>query len=241
METLTKERRSIDDISGYYVEDGIIYPESDGELMADNTEQFDWIVKIKENLESMYKKDPLVFVAGDLLWYPVKGDNQTRRAPDAMVVFGRPKGRRGSYLTWKEEGINPQIVFAILSPNNTRSEMLDKLDFYDTYEVEEYYMYDPDEIVLKGWIRMGTHLVPIENMNGWVSPRLEIRFDMSGEKLEIFTPDGQRFLSPVELSRQSELYRQRAEKERHRAEKERQRAERLAAVLKKMGIEPDEI
>ncbi|MBN3922825.1 MAG: Uma2 family endonuclease, partial [Nostoc sp. NMS4] len=29
----------------------VIYPESDGQPMADNTEQFAWIVKIKENLE----------------------------------------------------------------------------------------------------------------------------------------------------------------------------------------------
>jgi hypothetical protein len=27
----------------------VIYPESDGQPMADNTEQFAWIVKIKEN------------------------------------------------------------------------------------------------------------------------------------------------------------------------------------------------
>ncbi|MFM6052620.1 MAG: Uma2 family endonuclease, partial [Sphaerospermopsis kisseleviana] len=29
----------------------VVYPESDGEPMADNTKQFTWIVKIKENLE----------------------------------------------------------------------------------------------------------------------------------------------------------------------------------------------
>jgi len=27
---------------------------------------------------------------------PVEGDNKTRAAPDALVVFGRPKGDRGS-------------------------------------------------------------------------------------------------------------------------------------------------
>ena len=29
----------------------IIYPDSDGQPMADNTKQFRWIVTIKENLE----------------------------------------------------------------------------------------------------------------------------------------------------------------------------------------------
>jgi hypothetical protein len=41
--------------------------------MADNTEQFNWIMKIKENLECLFAKRPDVFVAGDLLWYPVEG------------------------------------------------------------------------------------------------------------------------------------------------------------------------
>ncbi len=96
----------------------IIYPENDGEPMADNTKQFGWIVTIKENLELLFADDPNVFVAGDLLWYPVYGDNKTLQAPDAMVVFGRPKGDRGSYKQWEEDNIAPQVVFEILSPGN---------------------------------------------------------------------------------------------------------------------------
>jgi Uma2 family endonuclease len=75
----------------------IIYPDSDGLPMSDNTKQFRWIVTIEENLELLYAENPDVFVAGDLLWYPVEGDNTIRQAPDAMVVIGRPKGDRGSY------------------------------------------------------------------------------------------------------------------------------------------------
>lgn len=32
----------------------IIYPESDGQPMAENTKQFRWIVTIKENLEILF-------------------------------------------------------------------------------------------------------------------------------------------------------------------------------------------
>jgi Uma2 family endonuclease len=53
---------------------GIIYPESDGQPMADNTKQFELIVLIKKNLDLLFANDPNVFVAGDLLWYPVEGD-----------------------------------------------------------------------------------------------------------------------------------------------------------------------
>ena len=97
----------------------ILYPDSDGQPMADNTKQFNWIVRIKENLELLFASNPNVFVAGDLLWYPVQGNNTLRRAPDAMVAFGRPKGDRGSYKQWKEDNIAPQVVFEILSPGNT--------------------------------------------------------------------------------------------------------------------------
>ncbi len=58
--------------------------------MSDNTKQFRWIITIKENLELLFAEEPQVFVAGDLLWYPVEGNNKIRLAPDAMVVFDRP-------------------------------------------------------------------------------------------------------------------------------------------------------
>lgn len=40
----------------------IIYPDSDGQAMSDNTRQFRWIVTIKENLEILFSQDENVFV-----------------------------------------------------------------------------------------------------------------------------------------------------------------------------------
>ena len=114
----------------------IIYPERDGNPMSDNTVQFRWITTLKSNLDWLFSKEPLVFVAGDLLWYPVEGDIKIRQAPDVMVVFGRPKGDRGSYRQWLEDNIAPQVVFEILSPGNTASEMMRKLLFYQGHVVE---------------------------------------------------------------------------------------------------------
>jgi Uma2 family endonuclease len=51
----------------------IIYPDSDGQPMADNTKQFRWIVTIKENLEILFASQDDVFVGGNLLWYPIQG------------------------------------------------------------------------------------------------------------------------------------------------------------------------
>jgi len=72
------------------------YPDSNGQPMADNTIQYEYIVTLKGNLELLFADDPNVFVAGDLLWYPVENRPDIRQAPDTLVVFGRPKGHRGS-------------------------------------------------------------------------------------------------------------------------------------------------
>ncbi len=211
----------------------IIYPDSDGQPMADNTKQFRWIVTIKENLERLFRDRPDVFVAGDLLWYPEQGNNTLRQAPDAMVVFNRPKGDRGSYKQWLEDNIPPQVVFEILSPGNRMGNLARKFQFYSRYGVEEYYVYDPDDVELIGWLRSEQTLNVIEHMDGWVSPRLQIKFDLSQPELQIYYPNGDRFLTYVELGDQLEQERQRAEEERQRAEEEHQRAEDLAAQLQR--------
>lgn len=64
----------------------IIYPESDGKPLSDNTKQLRWILTLVGGLAALFKDNPMVFVAGDLLWYPVEGSNTIRIAPDAMIV-----------------------------------------------------------------------------------------------------------------------------------------------------------
>jgi Uma2 family endonuclease len=219
----------------------VFYPEADGKPMSDNTVQFRWIVTIKENLEILYAADPMVFVAGDLLWYPVQGNNKLSQAPDAMVVFGRPKQDRGSYQQWQEGNIAPQVVFEILSPSNTVPEMTRKLLFYQQYGAEEYYVYDPYRNELVGSCRDDQHLIEIADMQGWVSPRLGIRFEVNDTTLVIYAPNGDRFLTPVELAAQRDQERQRADQESQRADQEHQRAERLAERLRSLGIDPETV
>ncbi len=216
----------------------IHYPDSDGKPMADNTKQFKLIVMIKENLEIWFAAMAHVFVAGDLLWYPIEGDNATCLAPDAMVVFGAGKGDRGSYQQWKEGNIPPQVTFEILSPSNFAPEMEEKRKFYETHGVEEYYSFDPDRLLLKGWMRANDRLLAIPDMNGWVSPRLQIRFAQFNGELEIYRPDGRKFLTSVELDRfaqqqalQADQQRLIAREERHRAQREQQRADRAEAQM----------
>jgi hypothetical protein len=161
-----------------------------------------------------------------------------------MVIFGRPKGERRSYRQWQEDNIPPQVIFEILSDSNKtakgRREMEQKFAFYQQYGVEEYYIYDPDELNLEGWQRQGQEFVAIEPMSDWISPRLQVQFAWRrGEELALYRPDGQRFLSSLELEerlvrerQRAQQQQQRAEQQQQRAEQERQRAEQAEAALK---------
>jgi Uma2 family endonuclease len=231
----------------------IVYPESDGQPMAENTLQFQWIVTIQGGLDAEFRDDPNVFVAGDLLWYPVEGRPEICLAPDAFVAFGRPKGHRGSYQQWLENNLPPQVVFEVLSPSNRGVELLRKFLFYEHYGVEEYYIYDPDDGSLAGWLRTKEGLEEIAQMDGWGSPRLGIRFSLSSGELQLFGRDGRRFATYLELAGErdeaqkardeAQKARDEAQKARDEAQREgdeaRARAQRLAARLRELGHDPE--
>ena len=63
-------------------------------------------------------------------------------------------------------------------------------------------------------------------MAGWVSPHLGIRFELASGELEIYRPDGQKFLTYVELASERELAQA--------------KLERLTDRLRSMGVNPDE-
>ena len=233
-----------------------LYPDSDGKPMAENTTQFDWIVTLRTGLDLLFREEPNVFIASDLLWYPVKGKPAICTAPDALIAFGRPKGHRHSYKTWIEAGVAPQVVFEILSPGNRPKEMREKLKFYEKHGVEEYYIYDPDRGRLQGYLRSADRLRPIAEMQGWISPRMSVRFELDLDgKLRLTGPDGREFVGPLALAEErDEIAQERDEIAHERDEiaqelrrvrrdrdQERLRAEKLMEKLRALGLDPDDL
>jgi Uma2 family endonuclease len=165
------------------------------------------------------------------------------------VVIGRTKGDRGSYQQWKEGGIAPQVVFEILSPGNRLGAMNRKLKFYERYGVEEYYLYDPDRLDFAGWMRQGDRLESISQGDGsaegeldnWTSPLLEIRFELQPDELKIYRPDGQTFLSFIDLDLRRQAAEQRADIAEQRADIAEQQSGKLAAKLRELGIDPENL
>jgi len=207
----------------------ILYPDSDGKPMADNTKQYRWIVRLVTNLKRLLQGQT-AFVAGDLLWYPMSVDQPPApsQAPDVMVVLGRPDRDRSSYKQWKEDNIPPQVVFEIISPSNSATEIAQKQGFYDRHQVLEMFFYDPDSFEFWGLVRQTVDDRPtlLTRLNlPWTSPTLGIRFDMFDDGLALFYPDGERFKDPEALFQ-----------ERDHA---RRSLDQALAKLRELGIEPD--
>ena len=210
----------------------IVYPKTDGLPLSDNTKQFRLIMTTQGGLDALFR-DQQVFVAGNLLWLPVEGSTESK-APDVMVIFGQDRRDRTSYKQWEENNLGPQVAFEFVSPNNSIQEVeIDKLDFYQRHGIDEYYIHDPDKGTLKGWTREDTWFQPIPEMNGWVSPLLSIRFELIGNDLQLYYPNGEPFETYPELMAQLEQERLRR----------RKLTEQLSSLspeqLQALGIDPD--
>jgi Uma2 family endonuclease len=225
--------------------DDIHYPEADGEPVANNTEHFELITSTKDGLEALFAEREDVFVAADLFWYPVKGEPKIVVAPDVMVAFGRPPGARRSYKQWEEDNTPFHVVFEFLSDSNTPVEMSKKAMFFDRHGVEEYYLYDIDKGDLQVFVRYAGELLPVEtDTNGWVSPRMKVRFEVEkhiGKKklkkpqLVLYNPDGTRFLNYLERA-QAQWAAEQAQRDAEQAQRDAEQAQRDAEQVRDKAL-----
>ena len=239
------------------------YPTSDGAPMGESTHHIQWIITILCNLKKLFNHREDVFVAGDLFWYPEFGNKYYRAAPDIMVVFGRPSRRKenvGAYRQWHEEHQPPQVVLEVLSPSDTNEILNKKVTFYEDNKVEELYLCNPHTAEFQGMLlKNGTYEI-IENLEGWQSPRLGVRFEKGGDYNLLF-PDGSPFMTPEEkqilleqdlmevrvaLEQAEEehlkekMARQKAEEAMQQAEKARQEAEKALKNQSQAHLEAEE-
>lgn len=224
----------------------ILYPESDGQPIAENTTQYNLLTMLHSNIDALFAERDDVFCASDLFWYPVEGMPTIRLAPDVMLVLGRPRGDRPSYLQWKEDNLPPNLVIEIISPGNTPSEMMDKLEFYDRFGVQEYYTFDPHKQKFNAWHRHNGHLQYLYGQEQWYSPILDVTFALEDPEqspcygLIVQRADGTRFETVREMRRKWREEQLQSQREKQRAEQEKQRADALAEKLRALGINPDE-
>ena len=206
------------------------YPSSDGEPIADSSTQYEAITSISGEIGALFADDSQVSVHADLFWYPVQGAPREVRAPDTMVIFGRPQQTRDSYKQWDEGGVAPQVTFEVKSHSNSEANLERTFQFYNRHGVEEYYLYDPFTPRIYGWRREGGRLTEITPIHGWMSPRLGITFTQTEEEGVVFyRPDGQRFRAMVTVFREAVADKERAHAAERRAIGAQIRAEQAEA------------
>jgi Uma2 family endonuclease len=186
--------------------------------------------------------------------------NQDFKGPDVFVVRGVSRVERKSWVVWKE-GKSPDIVIELLSESTASVDKDEKKTVYQNQlKVGEYYWFDPfnsEDFV--GWrLEQGVYQKKaLDAKNRLISQQLGlalVRWEgvfnhVKAVWLRWATLDDELLPTPQEYEcrekeqerREKEQERREKEYERREKEQAQQRAERLAAKLRALGINPDEL
>jgi len=218
----------------------IVYPESDGEPMAETQVHLEAMVLLRQALEDFYGDRRDVFISTDQFWFWNEGHPEDRLAPDLLVALGVPektKAERGSFRAWEENNVVPSIIFEMASKGTWRNDVKTKYEKYAELGVREYFIFDPlGEFLAKrltGYRLQGSEYIPI------VPDDFDVYSSLFGFKL---TPEGEMIrlidsatgrLIPTRRERIEQLGEEALDL-REVAEAEKQRAEQAEAKLAKL-------
>lgn len=240
----------------------VVYPESDGEPMAESEVHRDVMIDLILSLQGHFEGDDSVCVSGNMLMYYVEGNPRKSLAPDVFVALGVGKRQRRIYKVW-EEGKGPDLVIEVTSKSTRREDLRGKFAIYrDVLRVREYVLFDPlDEYLspsLQGYRLGGDGYEPIALADGRLpSVVVGLDFERDGHELRLLDPaTGRRLPTPREdhearraaeaeverldeIRREQELENRRLREERRKmtaelseSEEARRRAEAEVALLR---------
>jgi Uma2 family endonuclease len=228
------------------VSETIVFPP--GDLLSDEppleTElHLRQLVLLIQCLEEWWKDRQDFYAFGNLTIYysPRQLKSEQFRGPDFFVVLGTERKPRKSWVVWEEGGKYPNVVVEILSDTTASTDRgLKKQIYQDIWRTPDYFWFDPYTLEFRGFQLVAGQYQDLQpNSQGWLwSQQLGLYLGVQSEQLRFFTSEGQLILTPQEQAAQE---RQRKELAQQWAEQETQRAERLAAKLREMGINPDEV
>jgi Uma2 family endonuclease len=214
------------------------YPDSDGWPMAESDVAREYLIYAIEGLRIYFQNRLNVYVSGNLFLYYEQGNPKAVIAPDVFVVFGVENKKRVSYKVWEENNKIPDFILEITSKSTVSEDQGIKKGLYAYLGVKEYFQYDPTSDYLQPPLQ-GLHLVegnyfPIAAQE--TESGLAIFSEILGLELRTYADGAMRFYDPTT----SETLRTPQELEEARLA-EQQKAEKMAARLRELGINPDEI
>ncbi|AFZ31167.1 protein of unknown function DUF820 [Gloeocapsa sp. PCC 7428] len=184
------------------------------------------------------------YVGGSMFVYfsPNQVRNQDYRGPDVFVVLDVPVRERKSWVVW-EEGKGPDMVIELLSESTAEQDKTTKkLICQNQLRVPEYVWYDPfDPEEFAGFgLQKGIYTpLSLDEQGRFISQHLGlalVRWQGQFKGVEAVwlrwsTIDGVLLPTDEEMVRTAQA----------QAQQEAQRADRLAAELKRLGVDPDKI
>jgi Uma2 family endonuclease len=190
-------------------DDDRLYPESDGEPMAETDLHRDELIALIQALQRRYEAEADVYVTGNLFLYYRERDPKAVLSPDVCVIRGGAKERRRKYLLWKE-GRPPAMVIELTSDSTRRRDLVDKKKIYAEIGVEEYFLHDPYVEYLtpplQGFRLVENQYLPIpREIDGSLTSRTTgLKLRREGDRLRLLdATTGRPLLWPEELEREA--------------------------------------
>ncbi|MEZ2233673.1 Uma2 family endonuclease [Microcoleus sp.] len=228
----------------------------DGEPMESNNHRVSMNVLI-QSLKYQWRDRQDFFVGGNMfVYYSINQvKNQDFKGPDLFVVLDVDGTiNRDAWIAWEEDSRLPDVVIELMSPSTAEVDLTTKKDIYERkFKTQDYFVYNPkNPSSLRGWELINRRYQSLspnqqgrlycESLGLWLGIWEGQIENSQGNWLRFFDNDGNLVLMRDEAETQrAELERQQKEEAIQQLEIEKQQKERLAAKLRELGIDPDEI
>ena len=121
----------------------LVYPESDGEPMAETPKHQQAMIDCMDILRSYFREFSDVYIAGNMFLYYEEGNPRKSVSPDVFMVRGVSKKELRTYKTW-EQPPTLDFVLEVASPSTYTKDFNEKMEIYaKILRVKEYCIYDP--------------------------------------------------------------------------------------------------
>lgn len=220
--------------------DGVVFPPGDlysNEPPVESSLYLAQILLLLSCLNWLWKDRDDYFAAGNLTVYYSPHQRKSEdfspmetlreRGPDFFVVLGTEKRPRKSWMVWEENGKYPNVIVELLSDSTAKTDRGLKKEIYqDIFRTPDYFWFDPETLEFEGLHLLDGVYQPLEpNERGWRwSQQLQLYLGIYENQLRFFTAEGELVPTPEEA-----------------AEAATQRVESLAAKLRELGVDPDEV
>ncbi|EDZ95645.1 MULTISPECIES: Uma2 family endonuclease [Limnospira] len=211
------------------------------------------------------------FDAGNLTIYysPHQKKSSDFRGPDFFVVLDTERRSRKSWVVWEEGGKYPNIIVELLSSSTANTDRTEKKKIYqDIFRTPEYFWFDPESLEFQGFaLIQGTYqpITPNDMGHLW-SEQLQLFLGIENRQLRFFSPDGVLVPTPEESATEAQQQLGSVQNElvttqnqlgsiqnqlvttqnqlgsiQNQLAIERQQKDQLAAKLRELGIDPEQL